>query len=125
MTDTKAIAEAIKKAADGLDGAKIYLSADWGTGDITLRGVVPMEKKEHGGPVMRCPDCGWTEQEGAPWGDSGMLYDVFLVDGPFGDEDAPLVRLNEVDCLELGTLLRIAMRQDFDMVVRRGEESEE
>lgn len=64
-------------------------------------------------------------QEGAPWGDSGMLYDVFLVDGPFGDEDAPLVRLNEVDCLELGTLLRIAMRQDFDMVVRRGEESEE
>lgn len=80
MTDTKAIAEAIKKAAEGLDGAKIYLSADWGTGDIALRGVVPLEKEEpivfadgqcprcggmthnYGGPVMRCPDCGWEEK---------------------------------------------------------------
>lgn len=63
-------------------------------------------------------------QEGEPWGDSDALYEVFLVDGPFGNEEAPLVRLNEVDCLELGTLLRIAMRQDFDMVVRRGETDE-
>lgn len=75
MADTKAIAEAIKKAAEGLDGVKIYISADWGTGDIALKAVVPMEKNadgqcpkcggmthNYGGPAMRCPDCGWTEQ---------------------------------------------------------------
>ena len=58
-------------------------------------------------------------QEKAPLGDGGITCTVFLVDGPFGDEEMPYLRFDSVDREELGTLLRLAMRQDFDMVVRR------
>ncbi len=52
-------------------------------------------------------------------------YTVFLIDGAFGDVDDPsidYIRIDDVDWRELGVLLRVAMRQDFDMVVRACEE---
>lgn len=67
-------------------------------------------------------------QEGPPLGGGGMRYTVFLIDGSFtdgADIGTDLLRFEEVDALELGTLLRIAMRQDFDLVVRGQEIAQE
>ena len=61
-------------------------------------------------------------QVGPPFGDNNMRYTVFLVDGDFVDADTCLIsdiKIEGADCIELGALLRIAMRQDFDMVIRR------
>ena len=55
---------------------------------------------------------------GPPVGDKDREYTVFLVDGYFGDKDAPLLSFDEVDHVDLGQLFRLAMRQDYDMVIR-------
>lgn len=101
MTDQRAIVEAIKKATAGMDGVEIYISVDRETGDMALHAVVPLKREEHivfadgecprcgamthnyGGPIMRCPECGWTEQEGAPDAIDGMCCDCLHEREPF------------------------------------------
>lgn len=64
-------------------------------------------------------------QAGPPLGDSAGRYTVFLIEGAFSEEDAPFLRFDDMDYLELGAVLRIAMRQDFDVVVRWAEQPKE
>ncbi len=55
------------------------------------------------------------------FGEPAESYDVFLVDGSFIDADdtcVDCIKFDQVDHLDLGALLRLSMRQDFDMVIR-------
>lgn len=80
----KALADTIRDVISqyaSLEGVEIYISLDQNTGDRALHVVVPIKEVEHiifadgqcpkcgsmthnyGGSNMRCPDCGWVEQE--------------------------------------------------------------
>lgn len=55
------------------------------------------------------------------FGEPAESYDVFLVDGSFINADdtcVDFIKFDQVDHLDLGALLRLSMRQDFDMVIR-------
>ncbi len=65
--------------------------------------------------------------EGPPFGDREMRYTVFLIDMDFTNIEDPrtgLIRFDNIDSTEIEVLMRLAMNQDFDFVIRRYEDEE-